>query len=151
MNIDVSESFFESVKSDFLKLDCSVLDEKMQELIARWKTSPVLDIICPRWSCQSHSTNSRDADYEIIFVTTNGGSEYLYKIFQALVDDIVSREGMNRLASTQYSVINLCKPKFIKPETHIKIGIMANGDTRTIDKCITSWFSVLDKVDNGHI
>lgn len=153
MNLNVSKDFFDDVKENFLKLEPSVVDERISDVLMRWKDSPLLDKICPRWSCQSHSDKSRDSDYYFIFVTQDDGSDILYKIYEEIVEFFVSNYGIGHAASATYSITKLLNFKVgIKtPQPNIEIGINAHGIDTYIDRCILAWNHVLDKIEKGEI
>lgn len=153
MNLNVSKDYFDNVKDNFLKLDPSDVDEKIADVLMRWKYSPLLDKICPRWSCQSHSDKSRNSDYYFIFVTQDDGSDILYKIYEELVEFFVRNYGLLYLSSTRFYVCKLINDKIndIKYEPNINIGISANGIDSDIDRCILAWNHVLDKIQKGEL
>ena len=153
MNLNVSKDFFDDVKENFLKLEPSVVDERISDVLMRWKDSPLLDKICPRWSCQSHSDKSRDSDYYFIFVTQDDGSDILYKIYEEIVEFFVSNYGIGHAASATYSITKLLNFNIgIKtPQPNIEIGISAYGVDTYINKCILAWNHVLDKIEKGEL
>lgn len=150
MNLNVSTEFFDDVKTNFLQNNGEGIDSEIVDIVMRWKNMPVLDKICPRWSCQSHNEEVRNAEYEIIFVTQDDGSEILYKLYQELVQYLTSNYGILLLSASKYSIVTLCNKQF-GAYPHINIQITSKGIDEYINISKEAWNYVLDKLEKGEL
>ncbi|YP_010842888.1 hypothetical protein ACQ27_gp004 [Klebsiella phage K64-1] len=152
MNLNTSEMFFNDVKSKFLKNDGSGFDEKIKEVVLRWKNSPVLNNICPRWSCQSHEYDDFNTYYYIIFCTQNDGAEFLYnKVLKKLIELSAKYGVMDNC--WEYKVIQLMNTidnNHTPFEPHVEIACRVFGDYNKICILEKVWLELLEGIEKEY-
>lgn len=151
MNLNAPKEIFDEIKETYLNLNPLCLDEKIRDVVMRFKDMPFLDKVCPRWSCQGHSDKNTDSSFYIIFATQDDGAEILYHFYELLYKTFSKKYGILYLAGNKLTVMPLMftsKKDNIErnytPFPNIQISTNNNGIETHIDKCVDVWNEVLD-------
>ncbi len=153
MNIKVPEINFNEVKNSLFKIDIdnSTIDTHIKPILKRLKVSPIIDEICPRWSCEGHSEKYRDCDYEIIFCAIGDDSfDILYDMFNKLSEEY--QKLTNECVSVSLNIVNLIysSHSFDVFYPHVKLSITTLGDTKCLNNSVTSWNNTLDYIETKY-
>ena len=146
MKVQVSQSFFDVVKNQFLNLNLENVDPEIASTLELFRNSPVLDKVVPRWSCQGHSYESRDNSFYIIFVTVDDGDQFLLDFTGRVTEKMVERYGIGMMAGTSMSIVNLIHQDFDDMFKHIQVETYNNGSLDLIDSTKSIWKEVLEEL-----
>lgn len=152
MNLNAPTEIFNEVKESFLNINPEYIDEKIRDIVMRFKNMPFFDKVCPRWSCQSHDIEN--SEFYIIFVTQDNGPEILYKMYENLYSEFIEAYGITYMAGNNFTVIPLVYTSggnnCSKPFPNIQISTKTNGSETHINKCIEIWNKVLDNLEKDN-
>lgn len=152
MNFNTDKVFFDNVKSDFMNNNGQTFDEEIKEVVLRWKNSPVLNKICPRWSCQSHVDDKHSSDYYIIFCTQDDGANFLYDVVLKGLMERSTNYGIQSNA-WKYQVLHLMNiidgyPTLFEP--HIEISCSTFGNEYQINVARHVWLDLLMYIEETY-
>lgn len=146
MKVQVTRELFDDVKSQFLALNTSLVDDNMKDVLDFFKTSPCLENVVPRWSCEGHSEDAGENSFYIIFCTVDDGDEFLESVFDQITSRLAGLYGLGYLAQTRLSLVKLIHMDYEGTHTHLKLESTNNGDDVLTEQIKRVWLEVLSEL-----
>lgn len=151
MNINVPEKHFNEVKKSLFNIDIenSTIDTNIKPVLERLRKSPIIETICPRWSCEGHDESFSMSDYEIIFCTIGNQSfEILYDMFTKLSEEYQKLTG--ECVSVRIKIVNLVFNYSNEFYPHVALNITTIGDSTRIENSVIAWNNMLDYIETKY-
>lgn len=142
MKVQVTRELFDDVKSQFIALNTTTVDDKMKDVLDFFKTSPCLENVVPRWSCEGHSSDAGENSFYIIFCTVDDGDEFLENVFDEISSRMAGLYGLGYLAQTQLTLVKLIHMDHEGTHTHLKLESKNNGDEVLTEHIKRVWLEV---------